>query len=116
MALENGGAHDEACCQGLPRVKREDSSVKKNREEGSVHGSRVLSTGVRVVIAGFYGSETKREKLGYLFEMKGKRLLSLFIFDREERTVAARFWFSFSMTRKGGEGLVCSWRSCCPSG
>ena len=60
---------------------------------------------VRVVIAGFYGSETKREKLGYLFEMKGKRLLSLFIFDREERTVAARFWFSFSMTGKGGEGL-----------
>jgi len=42
------------------------------------------------VIAGFYGSETKREKLGYLFEMKGKRLLSLFIFDREERTIALR--------------------------
>lgn len=43
--MENGGAHDEACCQGLARVNgREDSSVKKNRDEGSVHGSRVLST------------------------------------------------------------------------
>ncbi|KAH8508535.1 hypothetical protein H0E87_010592 [Populus deltoides] len=30
---------------GLARVNgREDSSVKKNRDEGSVHGSRVLST------------------------------------------------------------------------
>lgn len=40
---------------------------------GSSQISVSWEIGVRVVIAGFYGSETKREKLGYLFEMKGKK-------------------------------------------
>jgi len=41
---------------------------------GSSQISVSWEIGVRVVIAGFYGSETKREKLGYLFEMKGKKV------------------------------------------
>jgi hypothetical protein len=64
--------------------------MREMRGCGSSQVSVSWEIGVRVVIAGFYGSETKREKLGYLFEMKGKRLLSLFIFDREERTIALR--------------------------
>jgi hypothetical protein len=48
--------------------------MREMRGCGSSQISVSWEIGVRVVIAGFYGSETKREKLGYLFEMKGKKV------------------------------------------